>query len=716
MNRALPEDYRDHLADRNASMLLGRGLTGRAVWTGAFLSFFLAAGAPYVNMVMHATFMAFDFSTPGAIVLFLVLVGGLNVTYKIASRGAVRALVLALLSVAAYLSFYWPLNDLDPHSPGLQFSTFLVASTLLNVALTRRGKSLALNRSELVLVYVMLLIVSALCTAGMSQRLLPTLATLFYYASPENQWLDRLLPHVSPRILVNDGNDNRAFFEGGDSSEWLIYQAWIEPLCWWAVFLLALYICMISIVVILRRQWVEHEKLPYPLTRVGLALVEAEREGSLVNGLFRSRTMWLGCAIPMFLGSLTGLSRYSTVFTSLNLNSNVSVFGLFDVAIQPNLSLIGFSYLINTHVAAGIWCFYLLARLEKELLHLTGLTSDQLITYGVDDQPLMAYQGVGALLAMVLVGLWVGRTHLRGVLLKALGRAPEVDDSDEIMSYRAAVTGAVGGGAVMTTWLWFMGTEFWVAAVFVIVALLIFIGITRILAEAGLAMMRAPMIASDLTMLGLGSTLVGSGSVVNLSLAYVWAADIRVFLMGVAAGGLKMIEAMDVRSRRLMLWAIGFAILIGAGGSCWTVFHLAHSHGGINVANWFFSGGPQVTYDTAARNMDPTGVSWTGLTFFFGGGTVMTILMWARHRFSWWLIHPIGFPIGGNFMMDRVWSSVFIAWTIKVLVLRFGGAPAYRRSQTFFLGMILGEALCSGMWLVIDYFTGQMGNRIFGRG
>ena len=80
----------------------------------------------------------------------------------------------------------------------------------------------------------------------------------------------------------------------------------------------------------------------------------------------------------------------------------------------------------------------------------------------------------------------------------------------------------------------------------------------------------------------------------------------------------------------------------------------------------------------------------------------MTILMWARHRFSWWLIHRIGFPIGGNFMMDRVWSSVFIAWTIKVLVLRFGGAPAYRRSQTFFLGMILGEALCSGMWLVID--------------
>ena len=92
---------------------------------------------------------------------------------------------------------------------------------------------------------------------------------------------------------------------------------------------------------------------------------------------------------------------------------------------------------------------------------------------------------------------------------------------------------------------------------------------------------------------------------------------------------------------------------------------------------------------------------------------MMGLMLWARHRFLWWPLNPIGFPIGGNYMMDRVWFNVFLAWLIKRLMLRFGGASAYRASQTFFLGLIVGEALCNGLWLVIDYLTGKMGNVIF---
>ena len=47
------------------------------------------------------------------------------------------------------------------------------------------------------------------------------------------------------------------------------------------------------------------------------------------------------------------------------------------------------------------------------------------------------------------------------------------------------------------------------------------------------------------------------------------------------------------------------------------------------------------------------------------------------------------------------------------LILRFGGAAHYRTSQHFFMGLIMGEALCNGLWLVIDYFTGKVGNAVF---
>ena len=91
----------------------------------------------------------------------------------------------------------------------------------------------------------------------------------------------------------------------------------------------------------------------------------------------------------------------------------------------------------------------------------------------------------------------------------------------------------------------------------------------------------------------------------------------------------------------------------------------------------------------------------------------MVVLMWARHHLLWWPLHPIGFAVGANMMMDKAWFCVLIAWMIKKAILGFGGPARYRSSQYFFLGLIMGEALCNGLWLVIDYFTGTVGNRLF---
>lgn len=82
----------------------------------------------------------------------------------------------------------------------------------MNLPLAVRGGSLALNRSELVLVYAMLLIVSALCTMGMAEQILPMLTGVFYLASPENKWAEKLFPHLPERIVVDDGTGSKLFF------------------------------------------------------------------------------------------------------------------------------------------------------------------------------------------------------------------------------------------------------------------------------------------------------------------------------------------------------------------------------------------------------------------------------------------------------------------------------------------------------------------------
>jgi len=114
------------------------------------------------------------------------------------------------------------------------------------------------------------------------------------------------------------------------------------------------------------------------------------------------------------------------------------------------------------------------------------------------------------------------------------------------------------------------------------------------------------------------------------------------------------------------------------------------------------------------RGLNLPEVFWPGIGFFTGGGVLMWIMLWMRQRYLWWPIHPIGFPIGGNHQfMNPLWFSVLLAWAVKKLVLRFGGAGVYRRSQGFFLGLIAGQALSNGLWLIIDYFTGKVGNHIF---
>jgi hypothetical protein len=63
--------------------------------------------------------------------------------------------------------------------------------------------------------------------------------------------------------------------------------------------------------------------------------------------------------------------------------------------------------------------------------------------------------------------------------------------------------------------------------------------------------------------------------------------------------------------------------------------------------------------------------------------------------------------------MINFWFPVFIAWMIKGLVLRYGGAKLYRQLLPGFLGFILAEFLSAGLWAVIDFCTGVKGHEIF---
>ena len=90
LEKEIPAAYQRHLETRQRSILdeagRSRALTFRGFWVGSFLSFFLAIGAPYGNMIIRGSYMALDFSTPGAIFLFLILIGVVNLLFKLAGE------------------------------------------------------------------------------------------------------------------------------------------------------------------------------------------------------------------------------------------------------------------------------------------------------------------------------------------------------------------------------------------------------------------------------------------------------------------------------------------------------------------------------------------------------------------------------------------------------------------------------------------------------
>ena len=90
-----------------------------------------------------------------------------------------------------------------------------------------------------------------------------------------------------------------------------------------------------------------------------------------------------------------------------------------------------------------------------------------------------------------------------------------------------------------------------------------------------------------------------------------------------------------------------------------------------------------------------------------GAGVAITVaLTILRVRFLWWPFHPIGLVLAPVWAMHMLATSVFIAWLIKVIVMRFGGLRGFRMALPFFLGLVLGDAFTAGMWALVGLITG----------
>jgi hypothetical protein len=98
----------------------------------------------------------------------------------------------------------------------------------------------------------------------------------------------------------------------------------------------------------------------------------------------------------------------------------------------------------------------------------------------------------------------------------------------------------------------------------------------------------------------------------------------------------------------------------------------------------------------------PRGSRVRGLVF---GAAAVSGLFQLRAQFVRWPLHPIGFTLAGSYAMFVLWSSFFLGWVVKVLVVRYGGLRTFVRLRPFFLGLVLGDCISGSLWAIPQHFT-----------
>lgn len=331
---------------------------------------------------------------------------------------------------------------------------------------------------------------------------------------------------------------------------------WLKPLVLWAIFALGLYAVSVCIVIMVRKQWVERERLAFPLAVVPMELAEGCTSGSPV---FRSPALWMGFFVALIMPLSTTLKTLYGLETmpSLTIPPQFLDFERYRMRIATLIDplIIGLGFLISLDVLLSVWLFYILTTVEPWVLIMLGLGRGG-GPYAAGGACLGAQQ-TGALFAIAGVSLWFARHYLRDFVRKGI----RGERGEEILSEQCTLALGVVGFVLLVGFTVGMGVELKRALVFVFLALALMFGTTRYIVQTGLGRGRAPRSPAALMVSFFGSETFGAKGMASLGLGFVWAGDTHCFFMGTTVHSLKVIGE-KVTDKRGIFTAMTLAAVV----------------------------------------------------------------------------------------------------------------------------------------------------------
>jgi hypothetical protein len=596
---------------------------------------------------------------------------------------------------------------------GVVFVLFVVCS--LNSLAARHRPGRALAPGELAVLYVLVAVGSSVAGIGMVGFLTPAIANPLWYTNEKwEQFSDAVPAWWAPR----DPEAIRAYYLGNSTLyTWGHIRAWIPPILTWGLFLLVILWMTLCFAAILRRQWIDYERLNFPITYVPLAMT-LQPEG--FGGLMRSRALRAGFLVPVVLQTINNLNwlfpnlPYIPVKPTgngpLDLGPRFTTppwnaLGYFPLAFHPNT--IGLAYLLSTEVSFSCWFFYLVRKGLDVTCTAAGYRGAG-ATAASARLPFTQEQGAGAWLCLAVLTLWMARRHLATVLRGAL-HPDRSAEAHEGMSYRMAVFGALGGFLFAVGFAVWGGLPWGASVLLLGIFAAYMLALTRIRAEVGTAWHFGPWVnPPEMVVRILGPMNLNLTALSVLAYHNWYNADYRAITAPHFIEGYRIADQGRIQARRLTAAMIGI-LLFGLICSSWTVLHLYYTYGAgtAHVNPWRIVMG-RIGYQSAYAHLAErkVGADTPGLAGVAVGVLVTLLLNAARARFVAWPFHPAGYAVANTFIIDLLWFPFFLGWLTKWLTLRYGGMRMYRRALPFFIGLILGDYVIASLWTFVGIALG----------
>jgi hypothetical protein len=627
-------------------------------------------------------------------------------------------MVVVIVGMTQALSVQASAADVGAGSPppAPTYLLFLYAA-LLAPLLLRLNRRFALSPGELLFVYGLIIVVGPISHAHCMGFLVPHTVAPLYYNAEEPGWAV-FQPVLRLWLGPNTRQAVTGFFHGtGGVVPW---AAWLLPLVAWSSLLIALFFVMLCVNVLMRRQWVDNERLTFPLAAIPVALAGDEERG--LSRTLRQPLFWLGVVLPLLLRMPGSLHRYFPVIPELPLQEVPILYanqlsppwkGVGDLTLSLSFWLVGVAYLIPTELAFSAWFFYGVSLLENVTAVWAGLSGERPDVYS-NQFPALYAQGAGAAFALTGITLYMARHHLRDALRKALRGDPAVDDSGEFLSYRTAFWGAILGIAFMLAWFCLAGMRLWVAALLLGMMLAYFFVFARIRAETGLGLgvILWPKMLDEVMMTFVGAKFLTLADTTTLyALRWLYFGSPTGSVMGCQMEGFKLVGAGRERARGAG-WTLALVVTaVVPLAFLWTLrTYYLRGFEGMPAGNRSMNMvGSQIywSYQNLVNDVSsPTGPQWNGILAMSGGALIAIALSWLRARFLWFPLHPVGFIAANSWGMQLNWFSFLLGWLLKALVTRWGGMRTYQRLLPLFLGLIVGDMVHEGVWGIVTWATG----------